>query len=175
RGPFDDVYQGGTSQIIVTNGAGALRSDDGGATWTFTQFTGLCDTFGCIVFIRISFLSATEWWAAGQRRGRSFYGSIHHTLNGGAAWSSSLAYGLFCNQVFFSSASTGTAVGHFYGDMMRTTDRGAHWTRQSGPPAVLNSVSFIDDNIGIVAGAYETIARTTTGGEEASRTIRIST
>src|SRR5262249_6698142 len=114
RGPFDDVYQGSPNQIIVTNFAGALRSDDGGATWTFTQFS-LCDIFGCYFFIRISFLSATEWWAAGQFRGRLLFGSVHHTDNGGAAWSQSLHYGLFCNQVFFSSASTGTAVGNFSG------------------------------------------------------------
>jgi photosystem II stability/assembly factor-like uncharacterized protein len=169
HGPFDDAYQGSPDQIIVTNAGGALRSDDGGATWTFTQFTGLCDALGCSYFIRISFLSATEWWAAGQYRGRFGYrGTIHHTINGGASWSFSLETVnpiVAFNAIYFSSTSTGTAVGSV-GTIMRTTNGGAEWTEQTRATAnELMAVSFIDDNIGIVGGGHETILRTTTGGE----------
>jgi photosystem II stability/assembly factor-like uncharacterized protein len=178
RGPFDDVYQGSASQIIVTvvdrgqADNGALRTDDGGATWTFTQFGGLCGLFGCYFMNRITFMSANEWWAASQCNCRPHFGSVHHTFNGGATWSRAAAVqsiqGL--NAVSFPSAATGIAVGPAgigYGaTIIRTTDFGSNWTQQySGTLNELRAVSFIDDNIGIVAGAHETILRTTTGGD----------
>jgi len=174
RGPFDDIYQGSASQIIVTvvdrgrPNNGALRTDDGGATWTFTEFTGLCNVAGCYELNRFAFLSANEWWVSGHWQGFfGPFGSVQHTINGGANWSISVplpqVYSL--GGVSFSSATTGTIVGSA-GAIIRTTDRGAHWTRQSsGTANELMAASFIDDNIGITVGAHETILRTTTGGD----------
>ena len=69
--------------------------------------------------------------------------------------------------VFFTDASTGTAVGGNPGSsiILHTTNGGATWTGQSsGTTNPLQGVSFTDASTGTAVGAGGTILHTTTGG-----------
>lgn len=86
------------------------------------------------------------------------------TQPSGWFWQNPLPQGNTLNDVSFSDANTGTAVGDA-GTILRTTDGGATWLSQiSGTTNQLYGVSFTNANTGTVVGYNGTILRTTDGG-----------
>ncbi len=79
-------------------------------------------------------------------------------------WQNPLPQGNTLQDVSFTDADTGTAVG-WHGTILRTTDGGATWVSQSsGTTNVLQSVSFTGAQTGTAVGWFGTIVRTTDGG-----------
>jgi photosystem II stability/assembly factor-like uncharacterized protein len=77
---------------------------------------------------------------------------------------SPLPQGNRLNDVIFTDADSGTAVGEG-GTIVRTTNGGRTWTvQESGTVRDLLAVSFSDPRNGTVVGVYGTILRTTNGG-----------
>ncbi|MCW2923224.1 MAG: hypothetical protein JWM98_628, partial [Thermoleophilia bacterium] len=135
----------------------AIRSVDGGATWTeLTAFLGanLGENANAVAAV-----DASTAWVVGDN------GLIRKTTNGGgSAWTAQTcgaAVNLY--EVTARSASWAIAVGTS-GRICRTTD-GTNWTVQpSGTVQQLRGISMADANVGWVVGHNDTILKTTDGG-----------
>jgi photosystem II stability/assembly factor-like uncharacterized protein len=104
-------------------------------------------------------------------------GTIIKTTNGGINWS--VLHGTWgaslLSSIYFVNSDTGWIVGGHYdsawvGIILKTTDRGTNWTSQTislsswNSWCWLNSVYFLDSNLGWAVGEYGSIIKTTDGG-----------
>ena len=148
--------------IAVGDGGTIMRTNDGGATWTFQQ----SGTFNAL--LAVSFVDANTGWAVGQGP------TILSTRDGGNTWISQFGDGpdIQLNSVFFLDVNTGWAVGGAFppnprqvGIIMRTTDGGNSWGYQETlDPPELDGVFFVDANTGWAVGRGRTILSTRDGG-----------
>ncbi|HEX9655281.1 MAG TPA: YCF48-related protein [Bacteroidota bacterium] len=143
--------------IAVGDSGFTLKTTDGGSSWQALN-SGVSVTLNGVWF------SPDAQHAVTVGNG----GTILTTSNGGATWNQR-ASGVFSDlrAVDFSSNSVGTAVG-VDGIIIRTTNGGVNWSAQtSGTTAFLNSVSLLDDNLGIVGISNfigDKLLQTTNGG-----------
>jgi photosystem II stability/assembly factor-like uncharacterized protein len=90
-------------------------------------------------------------------------GALFKTTNGGANWT----YTYFENFDAFRATfkgNTGWAL-DYNGSIMRSTNRGDNWLQTRDYEGLqYNSIFFIDENTGWVAGRYGAILKTTDGG-----------
>lgn len=103
------------------------------------------------------------------------HGTILRTTNGGDLWQIQLFdWNYDIRDIYFPSINTGYAVGgmHPVGALvMKTTNNGINWVTLSGittlQPLInswLNSVYFLNENTGYIAGYNGTLMKTTNGG-----------
>ncbi len=126
-----------------------MHTSDGGITWT-DQTSGIKeDVYG------ICFVDDLNGWVAGMT-------GIHATDDGGDEWE--LQYQGWFNDIFFTSASMGWAVGPL-GKIVNTTNGGLAWNIQnSGVTEYLICVYFSDSQHGWASGRNGTILATQDGG-----------
>lgn len=104
-------------------------------------------------------------WAVGNA------GTIVHTNDAGASWSTQLSGASFSlNEVWFTTSVTGFIVGNS-GTVLRTRDGGASWRRLASVTASDNlfGVAFADTAHGCVVGANGTVLRTVDAGNSWTR------
>jgi photosystem II stability/assembly factor-like uncharacterized protein len=93
---------------------------------------------------------------------------IIKTTNGGTTWTNSKqlnSAGL--QDIFFTSAQTGYAVGGYYPNsvILKTTNSGTNWFSQNpGTDKCLFSVFFINEYVGFCCADFGTIIKTTNSG-----------
>ena len=142
----------------IAGGEGVILSTtNGGANW-IRQSSGT-DAW----LASVHFKSRDKGWVAGKDE-------ILNTTNGGANWTGQIIGGFITElmSVFFIDVNTGWIVGHDYFQTyykaLKTTNGGTNWINQQGISYNdLNSVYFINDSIGWIAG-YREILKTTNGG-----------
>lgn len=109
----------------------------------------------------VHFNSEQEGWIVG------YGGLILYTNNGGTTWTNQQTNSESTNNsVFFIDENEGWTAS--YNAVYHTTNKGTTWNLQDVPVSnvVLNNIHFIDKNIGFAVGDFETILRTTNGGED---------
>jgi photosystem II stability/assembly factor-like uncharacterized protein len=150
--------------IIIGGGCYDLISTNGGASFTQMQFTvpgpGCAPTVTSQAFVTPALgyvLANTGQVLATNDAGATFSGNsapIPGTqATGGGATATDIA---------FISATTGFAtVG---GSIVRTTNGAGSWTTVFSGGSPLNSVFFVDNNVGYAVGSNSAIVKTTDGG-----------
>ncbi|HSW54625.1 MAG TPA: YCF48-related protein [Ignavibacteriaceae bacterium] len=130
-----------------------LRTTDAGQTWQI-QTSGTTARL-----YDVTSIDAENLFVVGEG------GRIIKTTNGGLIWSTVWSAPKTLLGVSFASDSIGFAVGAD-GLIIKTTNYGQDWTvQQSGTSVDLYSVSFSNENIGVVVGGdYSGIVLKTTNG-----------
>ena len=150
---YDIYFTDSINGITVGDNGTILRTTNGGTIWT-EQTSGTTYRLTSICFI-----DASNGWVAG-------IGVVLKTTNGGENWILQNAPGFGYDDVYFTDANNGIAVGQWPGIISKTTNGGADWTWQLiGIGEVgLNGVYFTNANNGTIVGSDATIFRTTDGG-----------
>jgi len=147
-----------------SSGAQALRTLDGGETWTHSTLS-----YGSFVF-SVTFTDDQHGYAAGCLNGGQA-GAVFKTSNGGDSWtysSMSATYGLY--DVEFATPELGFACG-WLGKIYRTTNGGASWSSvNSGTGNVLRWMSIPTETTGYIVGGTNwdnpnRLYRSTNGGD----------
>lgn len=145
---------------LVGRGGLILRSSDGGSTWT-EQSKSAFARYGSLD--GVYFTDANTGFVVGGQVGR--------TVNGGATWeiqSSGLAGCEFLNDIIFTDADHGTAVGvdycNYRGIILTTANAGQTWTKRIIPNRPLRGVAFLDAMTGTAVGDDGYMLQTTDGG-----------
>lgn len=153
---FSDANNG----IAISYGGDAVRTKDGGKTWTRAT-TGLKDV---VSQPRVHMADAKNGWAVG------YSGQMMRTSDGGATWQSlSCGRDDFTGSVTFAG-STAWASGSVEnsrgpaGVFLKSEDGGITWTRQAiDRPYQIGDVCFVGKT-GWAAGIDGIVAKTTDGG-----------
>lgn len=137
----DVAFADATHGIAVGDNV-VLRTNDGGLTWTSSDFDAALQAV-CVVSANLAFA------VSGDR--------VYTSEDGGATWSMKrTGYSGNLYAICFTDARTGTTVGD-NGLILRTIDGGATWTNQdSDTRAGLRGVSFVDADNGLVVGTITT-------------------
>jgi len=151
------VDPSGAAVYLTTQGSGAFKSTDGGATWTAVN-DGLNELF----LHSLAFLPGSPATILAGGNGGGVYGST----NGASSWSTS-SFGLREALVSTVVANPGTAGGAYaaaFDGVYSTSDSGATWSRASGglPPEPVASLAlrFV---VNLVPGDQETLFAGTLG------------
>ena len=159
------IYVSGTD----LPGAAIFLSTDFGMSWTQVYLLSNIGLTESYALDEVFFVNDSTGFAVGSSvLNNQNFGNIYMTTNGGTNWSSSYtissATSSFISDIYFSSASTGTAVGSS-GIVLRTTSSGSNWDLQtSSTNHDLYSVYFLDDNTGFASGFAGALIKTTNGG-----------
>lgn len=160
---------------FAAGGEGLLKTTDAGATWKPIDAPALAD----VTPSEVTFPTATVGYASAIPAGGQGWPTVLlKSTDGGATWAKIQDNGTNVNalafrQLHFFGADTGVAVGRINSKPMtfRTVDGGKTWTNHytpdvtmSSPYKALHAVHFLDKKIGIAAGDYGLILRTTDGG-----------
>lgn len=133
-------------------GGKITKTTDGGNTWINL-------TSGVTTDLRsVYFINTNTGWISGAS------GVIKKTTNGGINWASQNSGSPTANltSILFSDENNGRASGNL--GVFKTTNGGLNWTPdfiQTANP--INSINFINNNTGWIAGDYGTIMRTDNG------------
>jgi photosystem II stability/assembly factor-like uncharacterized protein len=108
----------------------------------------------------VSFPTEKEGWACGR------YGTILHTSDGGATWSSQSSGTTFTlSGICFSDTKNGWAVGN-KGTIVHTNDGGRNWQKQESPIDYFHmDVISINPQKGFITSERTNILATTDGGK----------
>ena len=133
-----------------------LKTTNGGANW-------VQQVNGSQQYLRgVSFINQNTGCVVGSP------GDILWTTNGGTNWSLQTATARPFYSVCLIDSNTGTTAGGnatYSALVYRTTNGGVNWAQQTnGGSGFLNSVSFSDNNNGMVVGQNVIIIHTTNGG-----------
>ena len=155
-----DFVNASTGWVVGDSGT-ILKSTTGGVTWV-SQSSGTVQQLQAV-----DFLDASTGFAVGGCDGCAD-GVILKTTDGGLTWVRKDS-GDALNSVQFVSSSTGWAVGsdiNANGLILNTTDGGETWSSQvPGVFSFLESVFFIDDTTGWIAGEFPgALLKTTDAG-----------
>jgi len=140
---------------------GSMSTTNGGYSWSslFVNCTDYPASF--------SFLDDSVGWSANY----SGVNCVSKTTDSGENWEEQLNIVLNrpITDIFFANHSKGWISLRGYGfssdSIMYTTDGGENWSSKSiGDTLQLNSIHFVDENIGWAVGENGTILYTTTGG-----------
>ena len=140
--------------VCAVGDGSVMRSTDAGQTWT-----ALNTPFIAAIFQDVDFVDDTFGAAAASCCGP--HSGVFLTNDGGLTWTHSLGGGLFAVDFVDPAHGWATANG-----VVRTVDGGATWIPVfiPGLDNTLLSVSFVDQQIGWVAGERGFMARSTDGG-----------
>jgi photosystem II stability/assembly factor-like uncharacterized protein len=147
----------------VVGTLGVRRTTDGGNTWT-PQSVGSERILTAVWFVDSNNGTAVT---AGGSWTQQMTPQILRTSDGGATWSpqSPISTGGY-NDVFFTSASVGVALGGELriDQIFRTTNGGSTWTRRDSEVGHLNGIAFVNANIGVAVGFGGVIIQMFDGG-----------
>lgn len=152
----DSGAGGGLGVHINANGSGSR----GGGSGTFARTTDLFETYEP-VFTGPNMAIRCTWSLNASTHivgGGAVNGGIYRTTNSGNTWTRVLDIGnITISDLWFVDELQGYAVGE-YGDGYRTTDGGLTWSTMGGGGG--HTVFFIDEEYG-----WTRVGRTTDGGE----------
>jgi photosystem II stability/assembly factor-like uncharacterized protein len=154
--------------VIVCNGGEYLRTTNKGVTWNLYWLSTL-PNFTEIQLKSVFFADTKNGYAVGGFRGIPgifpSMESILKTSDGGITWTAlTTPKTTMLKSVYFTSASTGYAVGDS-GLIIKTTDGGTTWdTLSSKTKQFLMSVFFTDANNGFISGYAGVLLKTTDAG-----------
>ena len=141
--------------FIAGENGKVFKTNDGGNSWTNISLASTTVTIHKIVFQTTlkGYLATT--------------GGLYRTTDGGATWTNPIYQNTYDVQLF--GTYTGYAIirdgssSYFY----RTYDGGLNWAHTFSPPfdTDLSIMSFINEDIGYVAGSEAKIYETTDGGD----------
>lgn len=149
------VVSGGYNQV------GALRTTDGGKTWT---------PVGSVSFGQIQFLNENIGYA---RNVGDYYNSIYKTLDSGETWNVIFEIEQEINSFHFVNES----VGYFVGAdalMYKTIDGGDSWQKLEVPYDWYEEVKFYSENFGFIADEEGRVFKTLDGGLNWDRVNELS-
>ena len=153
--PYGLAFAGALDGWLVTYGGDIVHTSDGGATWT-PQASGTTANLWAVAAV-----DAMTAVAVGED------GAILRTSDGGEHWGARpTTAGSRLEDVTFSSASEGWAVGSSAGRIMHTTDAGLTWAVVT-PPADMSDASGVDfatPQTGWISLTNGSLLATTDGG-----------
>ncbi len=140
---------------VAAGGSSIFKTSDGGATWTAKQIGSS--------ILTLHFTSADTGWVGGAN------GFLAKTTDGGNTWSaeSSGAPSYDIISLYFLNSTAGWAIGtngNGGSVILLTNNGGATWTVAAQPPVGLNSILFVDFNLGWAVGFQGAILKTSDGG-----------
>jgi photosystem II stability/assembly factor-like uncharacterized protein len=138
----------------ITGNSTLKKTTDGGTNWISIQ-TDSCDVI-CLLG-PLFFIDENKGWMSGSGPLLAQY--ISKSTDGGTKWSSWLESPIVIRSFEFVDSLTGWAAGW---GIAKTTDGGVSWVSQSNES--LNSVRFLDHNIGWAVGYPGVIIKTIDGG-----------
>lgn len=142
-------------------GGEIVKTIDGGISWT-RQINGGGHPVYDAYFTDISTGYVVGGGATSVPHGQMWESEIFKTIDGGANWF--LQHREYSEQlmsVVFTDTDTGYAVGGLSSTILKTVNGGTKWTIQKSLTSYLNSVFFINSNIGYIAGGDGVILKTT--------------
>ena len=150
--------------VICGDGAGILRSTDGGVNWVEIPLPLL---FGSPNLYRMSFVGNTGW-TIGEGSEPGLGKLVFRTTNFGLTWDSiaRVPYpsGQLNYSVYFTNLITGYAGGTT-GIIYKTVNGGINWFQQASPNiGFRNDFWFANDSLGWSTGGGGQIFRTINGG-----------
>jgi len=159
QGNFDHLFsvyfKGNYGWAVGYNGTILQNIDGLGNTW-YPLSSGTTKQL-----LSVFFFDQLNGWIVGQDK------TVLHTTDGGTHWNSSYPTGseqYF--SVYFTSLLNGWIAGaaNTNGVIKKTTDGGTTWTNSLIPTNRMNSIKFIDENIGCAVGDAGKIFFTSNGG-----------
>jgi photosystem II stability/assembly factor-like uncharacterized protein len=160
QGNFEHLYsvyfKGDYGWAVGLNGTILQNIDGLGTTWYFLGNSGTDK-----MLLSVFFFDQLNGWIVGQDQ------TILKTTDGGSHWDSMSPIGSdHYFSVYFTSLLNGWVAGATgsYGIIINTTDGGTTWTNSLIPTSRMNSIKFIDNNIGCVVGDDGRIYTTTNAG-----------
>ncbi len=132
-----------------------LKTVNGGDSW-FVQESGVTTSFSSVFFTDID-----TGYVVG------FDNTIHKTTNGGADWLQLPSPSPGLTDAYFVNSNLGYAVGSngVAATILKTENGGLDWVTQNvGTVTFYNTVFFVNDTTGYVAGGGGKILKTTDGG-----------
>ena len=119
-------------------------------------------------FKDVYFINTTVGYAVG---GNNTTGIIYKTTNGGTSWSATAISTSSLESVWFTSSSTGFAVGSG-GKIFTTTNAGSTWTVVTSPTTTgMKKIHFPTSTVGYAAGGSVMIKSTNSGSSWTSSTV----
>jgi len=140
---------------MVTEGARAYRTTNGGAAWIYMPVITNADLWG------VTNIGPDSIWVTGN------YGTIKFSSDGGQSFSNQNSNtGSFLFGVDFIDSNEGWIAGDD-GLILHTTNAGVNWISQSTPTSSrLYDVCFVDNEYGWAVGRNGTVIHTTNGGAD---------
>ena len=166
---FTDANNGWACGVDNFNNPVILNTSNGGTSWASQQV--MLNVHLSLPFVTLNSIQMTDannGWACGvDTSGNSI---LVNTINGGAKWykqTTSLANTTLYS-IYFIDANTGWFCGYNttgIGIIFKTTDGGSSWNQQnSGISLQLNSIYFVNSNLGFCVGASGIVLKTINGG-----------
>lgn len=141
---FSVYFKGDYGWAVGLNGTILQNIDGEGTTWYSLNNSGTVKQL-----LSVFFFDQLNGWIVGQDQ------TILHTSDGGSHWNNQFFSGSeHYFSVYFTSLLNGWIAGaaNQYGIIKKTTDGGTTWTNSLLPTNRMNSIKFIDANIGCVVG-----------------------
>jgi len=161
QGEFNNLYsiyfKGDYGWVVGYDGTILQNIDGAGNTW-YPLSSGTDK-----MLLSVFFFNQLNGWIVGQEQ------TILHTTNGGTNWNSVFPTGSdHFFSVYFTSLLNGWIAGaaNQYGIVKKSTDGGTTWTNSLIPTSRMNSIKFIDENIGCVVGDDGRIYTTSNSGTD---------
>ncbi len=144
-----NVYYPDPSVCWVAGFNGLINSTDKGETWTSKlEGYGLLDIY---------FLNNNIGWTVGLN------GTIFKTTNGGNDWTQlDNDFNFHFEKVYFADENNGYIIGKNY--FLSTKDGGVSWTSKQPTDHILQTMFFINKDLGWIAGNEGVILKTTDAG-----------
>ena len=162
QGNFENLYsvyfKGDYGWAVGLNGTIFQNIDGVGTTWYPLNNSGTDKQL-----LSVFFFDQLNGWIVGQEQ------TILHTSDGGSHWNSQYFTGSeHYFSVYFTTLLNGWIAGaaNQYGVIKKTTDGGVTWTNSLIPTSRINSIKFIDENIGCVVGDDGRIFTTSNAGTD---------
>ena len=162
QGNFENLYsvyfKGDYGWAVGLNGTILQNIDGAGTTWYYLGNSGTDK-----MLLSIFFFDQLNGWIVGQDQ------TILHTSDGGSYWNSQSFTGPeHYFSVYFTSLLNGWIAGaaNQYGVIKKTTDGGNTWTNSLIPTSRMNSIKFVNENVGCVVGDEGRIYTTTNAGAD---------
>jgi photosystem II stability/assembly factor-like uncharacterized protein len=160
QGNFDHLYsvyfKGDYGWAVGLHGTILQNIDGVGTKWYFLGNSGTDK-----MLLSVFFFDQLNGWIVGQDQ------TILKTTDGGSHWDSMLPSGSeHYFSVYFTSLLNGWIAGaaNQLGVIKKTTDGGTTWTNSLIPTSRMNSIKFINENVGCVVGDDGRIYTTSNAG-----------
>ena len=174
------------SAFDSTAGLGSIwKTTNSGVTWT-QQNVGAFSTASSSWIDGVHFFDANNGLAFGDPVGTAF--EIYTTNDGGATWTTATSPAAVTNEYGYSGNFVAAGNSFWFttskGKIYKTTDKGLTWTKLSSPlsdfgaqvtTTNIGNLYFSDNNTGIIVGAKNYVAATTTTASSGTYKIYTTT
>lgn len=139
-----------------------LKTNNGGENWSFMNSSEL----GYVNLNSVKFLNSDTGYLVSNNNGQSD-GLVYKTTNAGNNWTLLFNFGYFISEIIFNNFND-VYLSCDGGNILKSTDSGIIWENKIKNVGIsqLQSINFLNDKIGYIAGSKNTILKTTNGGTE---------